>query len=112
MDNNIKPGEKMSMASFYIGVTCEWHRIDGILWQDDHCGLWQFQNHDDLGLVDYAEDGTPFAIQYTIALPNGNVVAIVDFGCNSIDPHDGGSFPQVYADMLDWDARHPEKEEK
>jgi hypothetical protein len=113
MDNKILRGETMSVSSLYIdGMTDAGNPVDGILWQDEESGLWQFQNGNDLGLIDYADDETPIAIEHTIKLPNGSVVAVVDLGkgLNSTEANAGKSFPEVYAEMLEWDAKCPQKE--
>ena len=105
----------MSVSSLYIdGMTDAGNPVDGILWQDEKTGLWQFQNGDDHALIDYADDATPVTVEHTIKLPRGNVVAIVDLGkgLNSTEDNVGMSFPEVYAEMIEWDAKCPQKEGK
>lgn len=112
MDNGIRMGEQVSLSSLYLSdKTEEGHRLDAILWQDEKTGLWQYQNGNDLGLVDEADNETPVTVQHTLRLPHGNVVAIVDLGegCNSVGTladgtPDGTTFPEVYAQLLEWDA--------
>ena len=112
MYNQIKLGEFVSMSSLFLkGKTHAGHRVDGVLWQDEQSGLWQFQNGNDLGLIDYGEDSAPLRIRRSIELPHGNVVAIVDAGngCNAVT--DGMTFDEVYRTMCEWDAACPQRKE-
>lgn len=109
MDNEIRMGETVSASSLYCcDSTNEGHRIDAILWQDSKTGLWEYQNGNDHGLIDQADEESPALIQHTIRLPHGNVIAIVDLGpgMNATDSG-GASFPEIYARLLELDAACP-----
>jgi hypothetical protein len=98
-------GEPMTVCDWFATNRTEaGHEVDGIIWQDGETGLWDFQNCNDLGLIDEADDDSAMTVEYSIRLPHGSVVAVVDLGegLNSVGKT-GAEFPEIYARIVEWD---------